>query len=132
MWHSPSACNGPSSGSGPSGISPSAATGLLTPLAAVPRVVFPPEGAMHVVRLACERPAALGRSLAPEDGTELARQLIAEAIVEDLSAATVRRILAYHHLKPGRHDRWLSPKQPRDATVDATGSARIDLYTRPL
>jgi hypothetical protein len=87
---------------------------------------------MHVVRLACERPAALGRSLAPEEGTELARQLIAEAIVEDFSAATVRRILAYHHLKPGRHHRWLSPKQPRDATVDATGSARIDLYTRPL
>jgi hypothetical protein len=43
----------------------------------VPRVVFPPEVAMHVVHLACERPETLGRSLSPWDGAELARQLIA-------------------------------------------------------
>ena len=66
----------------------------LTPLAAVPRAVFPPEVAMHVVRLACERPETLGRSLSQWDCAELARQLIAEGIVEDISAATVRRILA--------------------------------------
>ena len=55
---------------------------------------FPPEVAIHVVRLACERPDLLGRSLSQWDCTELARQLIAEGIVEDISAATVRRILA--------------------------------------
>jgi transposase len=104
----------------------------LTPLAAVPRVVFPPEVAMYVVRLACERPETLGRSLSQWDGAELARQLIAEGIVEDISAATVRRILAYHQLKPWRHHLWLYPKQPRDATFYATGSELIDLYTRPL
>jgi hypothetical protein len=55
---------------------------------------------MHVVRLACERPDPLGRSLSQWDCTELARQLIAEGIVEDISAATVRRILTAHQLKP--------------------------------
>jgi transposase len=104
----------------------------LTPLAAGPRAVFPPEVAIHVVRLACERPETLGRSLSQWDCAELARQLIAEGIVEDISAATVRRILAYHQLKPWRHHLWLYPKQPRDATFYATVSELIDLYTRPL
>jgi transposase len=104
----------------------------LTPPAAGPRAVFPPEVAIHVVRLACERPDTLGRSLCQWDGAELAHQLIAEGIVEDISASTVRRILADHHLKPWRHHRWLSPKKPRDAAFYATISARIDLYTRPL
>ena len=87
---------------------------------------------LHVVHLACERPDLLGRSLSPWDGHELARQLIAEAIVEDISAATVRRILAAHQLKPWRHHLWLHPKQPREATFYATIAERIELYTRPL
>ena len=103
----------------------------LTPPAAEPRAVFP-EVAIHVVRLACERPDTLGRSLSQWDGVELAHQLIAAGIVEDIAAATVRRILAYHHLKPWRHHRWLSPKKPRDSAFYATISELIDLYTRPL
>ncbi len=97
-----------------------------------PRAVFPPEVAIHVVRLACERPDLLGRSLSPWDCPELARHLIAEGIVEEISAATVRRILAAHHLKPWRQHVWLYPKQPRDAAFYATVSALIELYTRPL
>jgi transposase len=84
------------------------------------------------VRLACERPDLLGRSLSQWDGAELARQLIAEGIVTDISVATVRRILAAHQLKPWRHHVWLYPKQPRDAAFYATVSELIDLYTRPL
>lgn len=102
------------------------------PLAAVPRAAFPPEVALHVVHLACERPDTLGRSLSQWDCQELARQLIAEEVVEDISAATVRRILASHQLKPWRHHLWLHPKQPRDAAFYATISELIDLYTRPL
>jgi transposase len=104
----------------------------LTPLAAAPRAVFPPAVAIHVVCLACERPDPLSRSLSQWDCTELARQLIAEEIVEDISTATVRRMLAAHQLKPWRHHVWLHPKQPRDAVFYATVSALIDLYTRPL
>jgi transposase len=97
-----------------------------------PRAVFPPEVAIHVVRLACERPDALGRSLSQWDCTELARQLIAAGIVAEISAATVRRILAAHQLKPWRQHAWLYPKQPRNAAFSATVSELIDLYTRPL
>jgi transposase len=87
---------------------------------------------MHVVRLACERPDPLGRSLSQWDCTELARQLIAEGSVEDISAATVRRILTAHQLKPWRQHLWLYPKRPRDSAYYATIAALIDLYTRPL
>jgi hypothetical protein len=103
-----------------------------TPLAAVPRVCFPPEVAIHVVRLACERPDTLGRSLSQGDCAELARQLIAAELVEDISVATVRRILASHQLKPWRHPLWLYPKHPRDSAFYATVSDLIDRYTRPL
>jgi hypothetical protein len=87
---------------------------------------------MHVVRLACERPDTLGRSLSPWDGEELARPLMAEALVADISAATVRRMLAAHQLKPWRQHVWLYPTPPRDAAFSATVSALMDLYTRPL
>jgi hypothetical protein len=103
-----------------------------TPLAVAPRAVLPPEVAVHVVRLACERPDLRGRSLSQWDCTELARQLIAEGVVEGISAATVRRILACHHLKPWRHHLWLYPKHPRDAAFYASISELIDLYTRLL
>jgi hypothetical protein len=104
----------------------------LTLLAAVPRAVFPPEVAIHVVRLACERPDRLGRRLSPWDGAELARPLGADGLVAEISAATVRRLLAAHQLQPWRHHRWRHPKHPRDAGFSATVSALIDLYTRPL
>jgi len=82
--------------------------------------------------LACERPDLVGRSLSQWDCTELARQLIADGIVEEISAATVRRILAAHQLKPWRQHLWLYPKHPRDATFSATVAELIDLYTRAL
>jgi transposase len=85
-----------------------------------------------VVRLACERPDPLGRSLSQWECTELARQLIAAGIVEAISAATVRRILAVHQLQPWRQHAWLYPKQARAAAFYATVSELIDLYTRPL
>ena len=102
------------------------------PLAGGPRAFFPPEVAIHVVRLACERPDLLGRSLSQWDCQKRARQLIAEGIVADISAATVRRILRSHKLKPWRCHFWLHPKKPRDAAFYATVSELIDLYTRPL
>jgi hypothetical protein len=84
------------------------------------------------VRLAWERPDRLGHRLSPGDGHELARQLIAAGSGKDISAATVRRILRSHTLKPGRCHCWLHPQKPRDAVFSATVSARIDLSTRPL
>jgi transposase len=87
--------------------------------------------AIHLVRLACERPDLLGRSLCQWDCAELAHQLIAEGMVTSSSVTTVRRILAAHQLKPWRHHVWLSPKPPRDTAFYTTISELIDRYTRP-
>jgi anti-sigma factor RsiW len=73
-WPTPLASNAPSCGNGPDGFWPSGWMASLTPLAAVPRAVFLPAVAIHVVRLACERPDLLGRSLSQWDCAELARQ----------------------------------------------------------
>jgi transposase len=126
------ACNGPWFATGPSASSPSGLTGSPTLLAAGPRAVFPPEVALHLVRLACERPDLLGRRLSQWDCAARAHQLIAEGMVTSISVTTVRRILAAHQLKPWRHHVWLSPKQPRDAAFYTTISELIDLYPRPL
>jgi hypothetical protein len=126
-----SACHEPWSATGPSVVSPSVWTGSPTPLAAAPRAGFPPEVAIHVVRLACECPDRLGRRLSPWDGAALARQLIAEGMVTAIAGATGRRLLAAHQRKPWRYHVWLSPKPPRDAAFSATVSALSDLDTWP-
>jgi transposase len=88
--------------------------------------------ALHLVKIACERPDKLGRSLSQWDCRELADQLVRDAVVDRISADTVRRILANHHLKPWRQHFWLSPKVPRDADFAARVQAISDLYTREL
>jgi transposase len=88
--------------------------------------------ALHVVKLACERPDVVGRSLSQWDSTELARQLVDDGIVGALSPQTIQRILAHHQLKPWRHHLWLSPTVPRDAAFAAQVQEIATLYTRPL
>lgn len=93
---------------------------------------FPPAVAVHLVKLACERPDKLGRSLSQWDCGELARQLEHEGVVESISPETVRRILAHHKLKPWRHHMWLSLHTPRDAEFCARVTEVVELYTRRL
>jgi hypothetical protein len=88
--------------------------------------------ALHLVKMARERPEEHGRSLSSWDCQGLAAQLVAEAIVPSISVETVRRILEDHHLKPGRYHLWLSPKVPRDEAFAAAVAEICDLYTRPL
>jgi transposase len=47
--------------------------------------VFPPEVALYVVKLACERPDKFGRSLSQWHCSELIRQLQADGIVSSIS-----------------------------------------------
>jgi transposase len=96
------------------------------------QVKFSPGVALHLVKMACEMPDLLGRSLSQWDCTELARQLQAEGIVDSISAQSVRRILNSHRLKPWRHHLWLSPKAPRDAAFALAVENLSDLYCRPL
>jgi DDE superfamily endonuclease len=93
---------------------------------------FPPAVALYVVKLACERPDVVGRSLAQWDSVELARQLVHDGVVDQMSPQTVQRILAHHKLKPWRHHLWLSPKVPREAAFAAQVQALVTLYPRPL
>ena len=85
-----------------------------------------------MVKIACERPEDVGRSLSQWDGTEIARQLERDGVVTTISAETIRQILLHHRLKPWRQKRWLSAKVPRDATFAQQVQEICDLYTRPL
>ena len=73
---------------------------------------FPPEVAVHLVKMACERPEERGIALSQWDCEELARQLIDERVVSSISPDTVRRVLSRHQLKPWRRHSWLSHKVP--------------------
>ncbi len=85
-----------------------------------------------MVALACERPDLKGRSLSQWDCAELARQTERDAVVETISAQTIRRILSHHKLKPWRHHMWLHAKRPRDAVFYEAIEEVIDLYIRDL
>ena len=93
---------------------------------------FPPSVAMHLVKIACELPDRLGRSLSQWDCVELGRKLVEDGVVPRISPQTVGRILQDHRLKPWRHHLWLSPDVPRDAAFVACIEHLVDLYTRPL
>lgn len=96
------------------------------------RPFFPPEVAAHAVKMACERPDDRGCSLSTWFCKDLARQLVADGVVDSISTSTIQRILASHKLKPWRVHMWLSPKAPRDDTFYARVREVIDLYTRAL
>jgi hypothetical protein len=83
------------------------------------RPVFSPGVALYVVKLACEHPDVVGRSLSQWESAELARQLVRDGVVAAISPQTVQRILAHQKLKPWRHHLWLSPHVPRDAAFAA-------------
>ena len=85
-----------------------------------------------MVKIACERPDDVGRSLSQWDCTEIAHQLVRDGVVTSVSAETVRQILLHHRLKPWRQKMWLSPKVPRDAAFAAQVQEICNLYTRPL
>jgi transposase len=87
---------------------------------------------VHAVKIACERPDDLGRSLSQWDCTEIARQLIRDGVVTTISAETVRQILLNHRLKPWRQKMGLSAKVPRDAVFASQVQEICDLYARPL
>jgi transposase len=94
--------------------------------------VFSPEVALYTVKLACERPDDIGRSLSQWDCPELARQLKADGVVQAISPEIVGRILRSHKLKPWRHHLWLSSKVPRDEQFAKQVQEIVELYTRPL
>jgi hypothetical protein len=124
--------NAPWSASRPN-FSPCVWTASRRPLAAGSRAAFPPEVEIQVVR-----PWSVsGRLYEPHslslwDCHKRARQLIPERIIENISASTVRQILATYQRQPGPHYHlWLPPKYPRDTVFCAIVAGLIGLYTCP-
>jgi transposase len=87
---------------------------------------------LHLVRLACDLPDIVGRSVSLWDCTELARQLVRDQIVAAISSQTVQRLLVAQKLKPWRWRYWLHPKGPRDAVFLERTQAIAELTTREL
>ncbi|MCP4447741.1 MAG: hypothetical protein GY811_20750, partial [Myxococcales bacterium] len=89
----------------------------------------PPIVATHLVKLACELPDDVGRSLPLCSCAELARTLMGDGIVESISPQSVQRILASWKLKPWRVHYWLSPKVARDEAFRDIVLDLCDLYS---
>jgi transposase len=94
--------------------------------------IFSPEVALHIVKVACERPDQVGCSLSRWDCPELVRKLKADGVTQNISPATIRRILRSQKLKPWQHHLWLSAKVPRDQHFAQLVHSLVDLYTQPL
>jgi DDE superfamily endonuclease len=93
---------------------------------------FPPCVAVELIKLACEMPDKVDRSLSLWSCAELARTLQRDGVVEEISAQSVQRILLSQKLKPWRVQTWLSPKTPRDEVFREKTLNICRLYTCPL
>ena len=93
---------------------------------------FPPEVALHLVKLACELPEDSNRSLSLWTCAELAKALRDDGVVQSISPQSVQRMLEAHQLKPWRVHHWLSSKVPRDEAFRNQVEHLCALYTRPL
>jgi transposase len=81
----------------------------------------------QVKSLACQLPARAGAPLSRWSCPELAREVVAQGVTEEISAATVRRWLAREAIKPWQYRSWLFPRDP-DFAVKA--ERVLDLYER--
>ncbi|HSC88933.1 MAG TPA: IS630 family transposase [Polyangiaceae bacterium] len=88
---------------------------------------FGAEVVAQVKAMACEPPQRRDVPLSRWSSAELARQAVAEGLVETVSASSVRRWLADDAIKPWRHRSWIFPRDPDFASK----AARVlDLYQR--
>jgi transposase len=81
----------------------------------------------QVKSLACQLPADAGAPLARWSCPELAREAVAQGMVEAVSVSTVRRWLAADAIKPWQFRSWLFPRDP-DFAIKA--ERVLDLYDR--
>lgn len=96
------------------------------PRAGRPRI-FSGVAVAEVKAMACALPAETGVPLARWSSTELAAEAVTRGLVEDVSAATVRRWLTADAIKPWQCRSWIFPRAP-DFAVKA--SRVLDLYHR--
>jgi hypothetical protein len=97
-----------------------AITSCTTNLAAVVLKRFPPLQRAQIVELACLEPVAAGLHITHWTSEDLARQAIADNIVETIRPRTVRQILCDVDLQPHRTRYW------RTARLDALFKQRAE------
>ena len=112
--------------SGASGSSSSASPAWRTGPGAADRRLFPPQVRAEVIRLACERPSDREVPLARWSSIELAREVVARGICEQISGATVWRWLSEDAIKPWQYRSWIFP---RDPAFTAKAGRILDLYS---
>jgi transposase len=88
--------------------------------------------ATYLVKLACEMPDKVDRSLSLWTCAELARTMVRDGVVDTISPQTVQRILTSSRLKPWRVHHWLSTKVERDEAFRDIVLDLADLYDRPV
>ncbi|MFJ1709275.1 helix-turn-helix domain-containing protein [Kitasatospora sp. NPDC088346] len=88
---------------------------------------FTPLQAAQVKALACQLPAESGTPLARWSAPELARKVVARAIVGTISASTVRRFLKQDALKPWQYQSWIFTTDP---AFRPKAERILDLYAR--
>lgn len=88
---------------------------------------FAAEAVTEVKAMACEPPRDRRVPLSRWSSAELARQAVAEGLVETVSASTVRRWLADDAIRPWRYRSWIFPRDPDFA---AKAGRVLDLYER--
>ena len=79
-----------------------------------------------MIRLACERPADSEVPLARWSSTELAAEVVARGICEQISGVTVWRWLSEDAIKPWQHRSWIFPRDPK---FTANAGRILDLYS---
>ena len=78
-----------------------------------------------MIRLACERPAGNDVPLARWSSVELAREIVARGICEQISGVTVWRWLSEDAIKPWQFRSWIFPRDPE---FTAKAGQVLDLY----
>jgi transposase len=79
----------------------------------------------QVKAIACELPAKRDAPLSRWSASEIATQVVAEGVVDSISASTVSRWLAADALRPWRYCSWIFPRDPDFA---AKAGVVLDLY----
>ena len=88
---------------------------------------FTPLQTAQVKALACRLPAESGTPLSRWSTPELAREVVARAIADTISASTVRRWLSDDAIKPWQHQSWIFITDP---AFRPKAESVLDLYAR--
>ncbi|MGH3937838.1 MAG: helix-turn-helix domain-containing protein [Pseudonocardiaceae bacterium] len=89
--------------------------------------VFTPVQVAEVKALACQLPAQAQVPLSVWSALELAREAVSAAILDAVSASTVRRWLAEDAIKPWQHQSWIFIQDPN---FRAKAGRVLNLYAR--